>query len=98
MNFGNDALELEMRIWINDPQAGVVNVRSEILLLIWQLYRDKGIDFPFGQRDLHIRSSVPIPVYMHTDPLSSKPDASKTGPAGASESPPSSGAKAPSED
>jgi small-conductance mechanosensitive channel len=24
MNFGNDALELEMRIWINDPQAGVV--------------------------------------------------------------------------
>lgn len=62
MNFGNDALELELRIWISDPQAGVVNVRSEVLLNVWDSYRENGIEFPFGQRDLHIRSSVPIPV------------------------------------
>ncbi|WP_420724191.1 mechanosensitive ion channel family protein [Hwanghaeella sp. LZ110] len=98
MNFGNDALELEMRIWIDDPQAGVVNVRSEILLIIWQMYRDNGIEFPFGQRDLHIRSSVPIPVYMHTEPLSPKPDASKMGHSDATEPPPSSGTTAPSDD
>ena len=67
MNFGNDALELELRIWIEDPQAGVANVRSNILLKIWESYRANGIEFPFGQRDLHIRSSVPIPVRLNKD-------------------------------
>ncbi|MDF1749447.1 MAG: mechanosensitive ion channel [Alphaproteobacteria bacterium] len=90
MNFGDDALELELRIWINDPQAGVVNVRSEILLIIWELFRDNGIDFPFGQRDLHIRSSVPIPVQIQPDSQPSTPKAPKrksSGPKVASTSP-----------
>ncbi|NMM46116.1 mechanosensitive ion channel [Rhodospirillaceae bacterium KN72] len=67
MNFGNDALELELRIWIADPQDGVANVRSNILLKIWESYRANSIEFPFGQRDLHIRSSVPIPVRLDED-------------------------------
>lgn len=62
MAFGADALELELRIWIDDPQAGVANVRSAVLLNIWQIYRENGIDFPFSQRDLHIRSSVDLPI------------------------------------
>lgn len=62
MNFGDDAIELELRIWISDPQAGVANVRSEILLLIWESFRENGIEFPFTQRDLHIKSSVPLRV------------------------------------
>ncbi len=64
MAFGADALELELRIWIDDPQAGVANVRSEVLLNVWQVYRENGIDFPFSQRDLHIRSSVRLPVQV----------------------------------
>ncbi len=62
MNFGDNAIELELRIWISDPQAGVANVRSEVLLNIWTLFRENGIEFPFTQRDLHIKSSVPLPV------------------------------------
>lgn len=62
MNFGDDAIELELRIWISDPQAGVANVRSEILLHIWESFRENGIEFPFTQRDLHIKSSVPLRV------------------------------------
>ena len=62
MNFGDNAVELELRIWISDPQAGVANVRSEVLLKIWTLFHENGIEFPFSQRDLHIKSSVPLPV------------------------------------
>lgn len=62
MNFGADAVELELRIWINDPQKGVANVRSDVLLLIWNLYHEQGIEFPFSQRDLHLRSAVPLDV------------------------------------
>ncbi len=62
MNFGSDAVELELRLWINDPQQGVANIRSDVLLRIWELYHENGIEFPFSQRDLHIKSSVPIEV------------------------------------
>ncbi len=61
-SFGDNAVNLELRIWIEDPQNGLSNVRSEILLKIWTLFHEEGIAFPFPQRDLHIKSSVPISV------------------------------------
>jgi len=64
MNFSDDAVELELRVWICDPQKGVANVQSEILLNIWNLYHENGVEFPFSQRDLHIKSSVPLRVEM----------------------------------
>lgn len=64
MNFGADAVDLELRIWINDPQKGVANVQSEILLNVWNLYHEHGVEFPFAQRDLHIKSSVPLRVSL----------------------------------
>ncbi len=70
MNFGDDSVELELRIWIDDPQKGVVNVRSEVLLNIWNSYHENGIEFPFSQRDLHIRSSVPLDVRLAKDQAS----------------------------
>ena len=64
MNFGADAVDLELRIWINDPQKGVANVQSEILLNVWNLFHEQGVEFPFAQRDLHIKSSVPLRVSL----------------------------------
>ena len=60
MGFGDNAVDLELRVWIKDPQGGVANVTSSVLLRIWDLYAENGIDFPFPQRDLHIKSAVPI--------------------------------------
>ena len=62
VGFGDNSIDLDLRVWINDPQNGVANIRSEILLGVWNLYRDNGINFPFPQRDLHIRSTVPFRV------------------------------------
>jgi len=64
MNFGPDSVELELRVWINDPKLGVANVRSDVLLNVWELYHEHGIEFPFAQRDLHIKSSVPLEVSL----------------------------------
>ncbi|MDH3236212.1 MAG: mechanosensitive ion channel [Alphaproteobacteria bacterium] len=60
--FGDSAVDLELRAWIRDPQNGVSNVKSEILLAIWDRLKEAGIEIPFPQRDLHIRSAVPVPV------------------------------------
>ncbi len=62
MGFGDNSVDMELRVWINDPQNGIANVRSDILLGIWDSFQAEGIHFPFPQRDLHIRSSVPLQV------------------------------------
>ena len=56
MGFGDSSVDLELRIWINDPPNGRANVISEILLEVWDRFHENGIDIPFPQRDLHVRS------------------------------------------
>ncbi|MCP5368988.1 MAG: mechanosensitive ion channel [Hyphomicrobiales bacterium] len=60
LGFGDNAVDLELRAWIQDPQNGVANVKSRILLQVWDLFHAHGIGFPFPQRDLHVRGTVPV--------------------------------------
>tara|TARA_B100000925_G_scaffold291952_1_gene282809 strand:+ start:4260 stop:5546 length:1287 start_codon:yes stop_codon:yes gene_type:complete len=63
VGFGDNAIEMELRFWIDDPSNGVGNVRSEVLLAIWDRFKQNGINIPFPQRDLHIRN---FPESMRT--------------------------------
>lgn len=58
MAFGDSGIELELRVWIKDPEAGMGSVRSDINLEIWRIFKDAGIVIPYPQRDLHIRSGL----------------------------------------
>ena len=63
--FGESSVEHEILVWISDPEQGVGSVRSEILNRVWELFREKGIDLPFPQRDLHIKdwpAITPLPT------------------------------------
>jgi small-conductance mechanosensitive channel len=53
--FGDNSVDLELRFWIDDPSNGVGNVRSTVLLAIWDKFKENGIEIPFPQRDIHIR-------------------------------------------
>jgi len=53
--FGDSAVDLELRFWINDPQNGRSNVMSDVLLGIWDRFHEHDIEIPFPQRDVHIR-------------------------------------------
>ncbi|WPJ96563.1 mechanosensitive ion channel [Coraliomargarita algicola] len=55
--FGDSSLNLELRFWLSDPANGVGSVKSQVLLKIWDLFKENNIEIPFPQRDLHIRSS-----------------------------------------
>ena len=57
--FGDNSFDLELRVWLNDPQNGLGNVRSEVLLNVWDSFNENGIAFPYPQRDIHIRSLPP---------------------------------------
>jgi small-conductance mechanosensitive channel len=54
--FGDSSVDLELRISINDPQNGVSNVKSQVLLGVWDLFKEHEIGIPFPQRDIHIVS------------------------------------------
>jgi potassium efflux system protein len=53
--FGSSSLDFELRVWIRDPWA-VPAVRSDLLFEIWYALKARGIEIPFPQRDLHVRS------------------------------------------
>lgn len=62
MQFGDSSVDFEIRIWIRDPQRGVANVCSDVLLSLWDDLKAAGIEFPFPQRDLRIKELPQITV------------------------------------
>lgn len=62
--FGDNAVDIELRVWIQDAEKGLSNFKSEVYLRIWDLYHEHGIEFPYPQRDLHVRHPVPVRLEM----------------------------------
>ena len=60
--FGDSSVDLELGVWIRDPANGISNVRSEVLLNVWDRFHEHGIEIPFPQRDLHIRTPGALAV------------------------------------
>jgi small-conductance mechanosensitive channel len=62
--FGDSSVELELRLWLGDPMNGINNVRSDTLRRIWKAFHEEGIEIPYPQRDLHLRSAEPLHVTL----------------------------------
>lgn len=60
--FGDSAVLLDLRFWIADPKNGIHTVTHDILLRVWDAYHRAGIELPFPQRDLHLKSALPVTV------------------------------------
>ncbi len=67
--FGDSSINFEVRFWVNDPEAGIGAVRSEIFMEIWKRFKEENIEIPFPQRVVHLpekkeekRSTLTIPV------------------------------------
>ena len=54
MAFGDNGINLELRLWVNDPESGVNSVRSDTYLRIWHAFHARGISIPYPQRDVHL--------------------------------------------
>ena len=57
MGFGDSSVDFEVRFWIDDPEEGLANIRSDVYRLIWKLFKEHNIEIPFPQRDLNLRDS-----------------------------------------
>lgn len=54
-HFGESAIEFEIQLWIDDPESGTGNIRSELLKRIWLLFKEHGVHLPYPQRDVHVK-------------------------------------------
>ncbi len=56
--FGDSSVNLKIYFWIDDPRQGTANVKSEVLLAIWDRFKTAGITIPYPQHDVRIVSGT----------------------------------------
>ncbi|MDX2503163.1 MAG: mechanosensitive ion channel [Gammaproteobacteria bacterium] len=56
IGFGDNGIGLELRVWIDDPERGINNVRSDINLAIWKAFKEHNIVIPYPQRVIHVKT------------------------------------------
>jgi small-conductance mechanosensitive channel len=57
--FADSGINLELGVWIADPQDGTGGVRSDINFAIWRAFREHGIEIPFPQREVRLIPEAP---------------------------------------
>src|SRR5213594_1460962 len=70
--FGDDSIDFELVVWSSEMSARPSRYRSDLNFAIEHKFREAGIELPFPQRDLHIRSGV-LKVENVTEPETTKP-------------------------
>jgi small-conductance mechanosensitive channel len=58
--FADSGIDLELYVWVGDPEAGTGNLRSDIYRALWKSFSANNIAIPFPQRDVRILRSKPV--------------------------------------
>ena len=56
--FGDSSIDFQLVVWSSEMSARPSRYRSDLNFAIEQKFREAGIELPFPQRDLHVRSGV----------------------------------------
>jgi small-conductance mechanosensitive channel len=63
-SFGESGINLELGIWVSDPENGLLSLRSDINREIWRKFKEHGITIPYPHREVRLvqdAGSVPVP-------------------------------------
>jgi potassium-dependent mechanosensitive channel len=81
LGFGESALKFELRFWAAQQDTWF-QLQSDVTVAVAKALREAGIEIPFPQRDLHIRSIDPVAgnvVSSGGDLISALPEGRKSG-------------------
>ena len=56
-SLGPSGIDMAVSCWINDPENGIGAIRSAVLKNVWHLFRERGVQIPAPQQDVHLRDS-----------------------------------------
>lgn len=57
-DFGESSINFVLRFWISDPQNGLTNIRGQILLALWDIFKANGIVIPYPHRTVILKSPL----------------------------------------
>ena len=64
-NFGDSSWDMRLRVWLPNTNNYYV-IQSELHIAIVRKFREYDIEIPYPQRDLHLRSPLPLPHMQST--------------------------------
>ncbi len=56
--FAESGVDMNLSIWIADPENGQLALKSEIYLALWKAFKQHGISIPFPQRELRMLNAI----------------------------------------
>jgi small-conductance mechanosensitive channel len=56
-SFQDNGIELELAVWIKDPEEGTLGLKSSLNMKIWRSFTDHGIEIPAPRRTVHLLTS-----------------------------------------
>ncbi len=62
LGFGESGLNLELGLWLKDPENGQTVLKSALNRRIFAAFRANGIDIPYPRRDVRLVGGEPPPV------------------------------------
>ena len=58
LGFGENGIDLQLVLWIPDPEEGSASLKSSLYLEIWHAFQKRGVAIPYPQRDVRIVSGA----------------------------------------
>ncbi|MEZ5808238.1 MAG: mechanosensitive ion channel family protein [Zhengella sp.] len=71
--FGASSLDFELRVYLADV-FDILIVETELRMAIHAAFKEAGIEIPFPQQDIHIRSGMPGDIRAVADSLRAEPE------------------------
>jgi small-conductance mechanosensitive channel len=59
VEFGDQSMRFSLSFWITDPEKGIGNVRSQVMLALWDAFRIEGTVSNYPIRDIRIDDAPP---------------------------------------
>jgi small-conductance mechanosensitive channel len=59
IEFAEAGMKFSLTFWIGDPD-GLDNVKSDVMLALWEAFKREGIRVPYPVRELRVRGAVPV--------------------------------------
>lgn len=59
-SFGDSSLNFELLVWLNIKVVKIPFLKSTLNYLIWEAFRERGVQIPFPQRDVWFRNTLRI--------------------------------------
>ena len=57
VEFGDSSLNFVLRYWIKDAEKGIVNTKGEVMLALWDAFKEHNIQIPYPHREVFVHES-----------------------------------------